>query len=1550
MPSSKVVGNRYELQEPIGQGGMGVVYRAYDRITKRFVALKTMWGSIDPSAVELFEKEWTVLARLCHPNIVDILDTGNFVDDGQQKPYFVMPLLPGSTLDKILKVNGPKLEPERVVEIVSQACKALQAAHDQGLVHRDLKPSNIFVMEDDTVKIIDFGVVHLADGRTVTGIKGTLHYMAPEQLEMKPATPSSDIFSLGVVCYETLTGSKPFARETEAEIGEALRSYNPPPVSEINPAVSVPISRTVHKALAKQPLHRYSSARELSETLRKALRNEPIKWFRNNRIQPRIDRMRRALAEADYQFAMDILCELESEGHIDPELSSMRTQIQDAIRSSTIRQLLERARSLMDEGEFDFALPKVESVLELDPVNARALSMKSQIERQRNAQQIEEWFRLAQQHFDNQLFTQSRQALDEVLKIDASNTKAREFLRRLRRVEWEIEKLRKEQQEFYESALNCYRNGEISTALNKLQRIRDLQRNASPNSQIDPQYQALYQKILSERDRLEHAYTEGRKALAEHNFTRALELCDEVLSKKPNEPMFQALKLEVEELRRQEKSGAIVRINAEVEAEIDLDRKLGLLKEAVERYPDEQIFRSSLKLVTERRDLVQSIVSRARNYEDRRQFSEAISQWDIVRNVYGQFPGLDLELDRLHRRREEQLREEAKARLVEEIDSHMAAGDYGRAEQSARDAITQFPDDSELQRLLEVAEAAKSRGRQALLLYDEAQQLSVERNDLAAIVKLRDAMQLDEKNPAIRAALQSALVEYARGLVSKNWRAAAGFVREALQIDDSDPVARNLLSLVQDSERREKVDHFLTEARGLEALGNLEAAFEKVEEGCRAHPTEIRLAQLSARLSHAVAQKRADASKRASAAASRGSSVSALNVRDWESTSALTQLANAPEDVAETEVASSGVFPSHSGSTARSTSALPDIVIAHEQFDPYQKRTRRRRRRYWWLAVVAAAAVAGLFLFQQFHLGVPPGHIRVTLSADAPGATFEVDGKPVNSNPLVAAGTHRVTAIANGFRSEEKILDVSASARDSVVIPFHLLPVSPQIQILSDIRNGEAVLDGRVTDLASGDFTRSDIAPGNHTLKIQRGGKQIVAFNFKVNPGKPVQVFAPLTSTVPLMVVSSRGATARVIATPGLSAGLAGKPLQPIPSVGADFELHLGTNDFVVSDGRSQRHWSLEDLPRSNLFVQIGPARETGTLMVKSNVPDAQMAVLTASGYTVLNGDLTNGIRILSLRPGTYEVRVSKNGYSELAPQTAEIKKGGREEVSFDLAPVPVAPPPVTELRSVVPKKADLTLGPLLPGSEIRSDNKKNDTAPSSTKGELSTLDVSVSPQNAAIHCRRDGESAGRELNNGARVPLPPGRYEITVTAEGYNPHSEWVTLYADKPNHVELALTRVRSVQAVSAANSFADPAGWSKNDAGWYVHAAPTYTWFTRGDGITHLFVYKPDEQASERKSDQPQRIEWVLDDTVNGRIEYSLDGGELHRTRIVAGAAPQSQTFSIAEGKLPYYQLDIAMTNNSASISIDGDTVDTVKRPNPGGPFGRLGFRGPVTLVIR
>src|SRR6266576_252295 len=128
---------------------------------------------------------------MSHPNIVEIFDIGEFEEDGKSKPYFVMPLLPGTTLDNLIRQASHRLTVERTVQIFTQTCRGLQAAHERGLVHRDLKPSNIFVMEDDSVKIIDFGVAHIADVHSTIGQKGTLVYMSPEQIEMKPLSALS---------------------------------------------------------------------------------------------------------------------------------------------------------------------------------------------------------------------------------------------------------------------------------------------------------------------------------------------------------------------------------------------------------------------------------------------------------------------------------------------------------------------------------------------------------------------------------------------------------------------------------------------------------------------------------------------------------------------------------------------------------------------------------------------------------------------------------------------------------------------------------------------------------------------------------------------------------------------------------------------------------------------------------------------------------------------------------------------------------------------------------------------------------------------------------------------------------------------------------------------------------------------------------------------------------------------------------------------------------------------------------------------------------------
>src|SRR5712692_5068889 len=219
---------RYEVKQVLGQGGMGVVYKAYDSVIKRDVALKTIRDIPDRTALDLFYKECDVLASMSHPNIVEIFDLGEFEEDGASKPYFVMPLLPGVTLEQLIRTSSHRLTVDRSVEIICQTCRGLQAAHDRGLVHRDMKPSNVFVMEDDSVKIIDFGVAHMADTHTTRAQKGTLLYISPEQIQLKPLSAASDICSLSAVCYEALTGRHPFQRTRADEVAEAILREIPP--------------------------------------------------------------------------------------------------------------------------------------------------------------------------------------------------------------------------------------------------------------------------------------------------------------------------------------------------------------------------------------------------------------------------------------------------------------------------------------------------------------------------------------------------------------------------------------------------------------------------------------------------------------------------------------------------------------------------------------------------------------------------------------------------------------------------------------------------------------------------------------------------------------------------------------------------------------------------------------------------------------------------------------------------------------------------------------------------------------------------------------------------------------------------------------------------------------------------------------------------------------------------------------------------------------------------------------------------------------------------
>ncbi|HTT22298.1 MAG TPA: protein kinase [Candidatus Sulfotelmatobacter sp.] len=847
MAPARIAG-RYELKEQLGEGGMGVVYRALDTKTGSYVAIKIMKDISDPVAVELFAKEWRALAEMCHPNIVDVRDVDVLEENKQRKPFFVMPLLNGCTMAELIANSSARLTIARTVEIISQVCKGLQAAHQRGLIHRDLKPSNIFVMDDDTAKIIDFGVVHLAGSKSITGQKGTYQYMSPEQAQLKEITPASDIFSLGVILYEALTLRKPFARPTAEETVMAVCKYFPPPVSEINPAVNQQVSKVVHKCLAKQPMHRFSNARDLAETLQKAFRNETV--FDPAKIQPRIERAKAAFKAGDDGFASEIVAEIEAEGHLDPQITVLRTQIDLAVRQKKVRQLLESARSRMEQDEIPLALDKVREVLELDPENTDALAMRQTMEKQRSENQIAKWLDLAHTHLENRDFGAARHAVQEVLTIRAGDTRALDMLEAIESTEADAKRIREQKEQLYSSALKAYQNGEIDTALSKLERLFSVAR-LNPEAAVperDAVYQSFYKEVRSEHNSLHSAIEEAQRQFSEKNFAGALKVCQDMLAKHPNDGAFHALKIQIEDAERQELSAYIAEISKRVEAEPDLNRRANILKEANERYPNEPQFAQQLKVVRERRDLVNSIAAKARQYEERGQYSEAISQWDTLRNIHPQYPGISFEVEQCKKKRDRQAFEEEKNRQVGEIEAFMEARSYSKAIDAANGALAIFPGDAELLGLQQLAEQALDRARESRRLLEEGQLALGQKDFSHAADLLRSAMKTDPRAPGLRDTLINVLTEWARLVVEEDWHQAEPIYLEANELDSTHPAVRSLRSTISEAKRTTFVGQRLAEARPLVASGQLRAALQIVQEARGEYPNDKRLAEYETNL------------------------------------------------------------------------------------------------------------------------------------------------------------------------------------------------------------------------------------------------------------------------------------------------------------------------------------------------------------------------------------------------------------------------------------------------------------------------------------------------------------------------------------------------------------------------------------------------------------------------------------------------------------------------------------------------------------------------------
>jgi serine/threonine-protein kinase len=268
------IAGRYRLDERLGAGGMSTVYKAHDNVLERLVAVKLLAEHLaeDDGFVARFRREALAAAKLLHPNVVQVYDSGR--DSEAHRHFMVMEYVQGPTVAQMMREQD-RVPVDQAVDIAVQACEGLEYAHRHGVIHRDVKPGNLIVNPDRVVKLVDFGIAKAAEDSRITqigSVVGTAAYLSPERAQGDEATPSADVYSLGVVLYQLLSGRLPFESGSLTELALRQQEGEPDPLDMLNPEVPPELSRAVSRSLAPRSELRYASAAEFGEAIRQGAR------------------------------------------------------------------------------------------------------------------------------------------------------------------------------------------------------------------------------------------------------------------------------------------------------------------------------------------------------------------------------------------------------------------------------------------------------------------------------------------------------------------------------------------------------------------------------------------------------------------------------------------------------------------------------------------------------------------------------------------------------------------------------------------------------------------------------------------------------------------------------------------------------------------------------------------------------------------------------------------------------------------------------------------------------------------------------------------------------------------------------------------------------------------------------------------------------------------------------------------------------------------------------------------------------------------------------
>ncbi len=722
---------KYEVVSTLGKGGMGVVYKGQDPMIGRMVAIKMMTGGFqdNPDLLKRFYREAQSTGMLQHPNIVIVYDLG----DWEGNPYLVMEYLEGEGLDKIISTRRDVSLVQKLHYIV-QALHGLNYAHQRGIVHRDIKPGNIMVLNDGSVKIVDFGIARIGDASmTRTGqVVGTITYMSPEQINAQVVDGRTDIFSCGVMLYELLTGSLPFDGKDTASTLLKIIHEPPPPLKNFLAVYPPELEESLHRALAKDREERYATAEDFAFDLTRI--QESLK---KHMVSEYVVKAKDSIEKAELSKAKELLQQVlrvDTQHSLAKELMyEVQQKLQKQQRGEQIRQLRAHAEDAINQKLYVDALSYLDQALTLDKTNPELLGLRDQVrEAQDKKKKLDDALRRAESAQQMGDLEAAAKAVADALEADPGNLQAKTLETAISK---ELEETRKQRevQGYLEDARKNISGRKFTAAFEALTQAEKL----DPAS---PEVHALKSLATSGRDQearrrdLDKLTGEIQDLLNKDDYLAASQKADAALQKFPSDPGLLKLKALADKQRETTEKKKFVEEQVAAANKLVGEGKtaeaLAVLEKAVHKMPGERRLTSLLAVVRDSAEREQT--EQQRNLYIH-QAKEAIAKKDyagavnVLETAQAELEG-SAEINDLLQFAKDEAATQTKRKTIdaaaEEAQKLISEGDYEGAVAMLEATLKKTPDDelkvvlTEAKRNVEdfkrKVEAAVTRGQRLL--------------------------------------------------------------------------------------------------------------------------------------------------------------------------------------------------------------------------------------------------------------------------------------------------------------------------------------------------------------------------------------------------------------------------------------------------------------------------------------------------------------------------------------------------------------------------------------------------------------------------------------------------------------------------------------------------------------------------------------------------------------------------------------------------------------------------------------------------------------------